>query len=316
MAEENESTALVNDSDVQTLDTNDHNSHYHHCTSGIHTEQGDTETSFRFNHNLSPSGLEVQSLQILSDPPEDCLSLDSADSHVWQVGYRSTELCQTLTPSCDYHDQKCSNRPTQVEENGVVADLQHQYIGNIRRPQDIMQPHGPHNHPQNPQGFLPDDLLDSSPRRKSSNSFERSIHQPPLVSIAPAPYPRVDYHHPTHSESAGDNVLHKDARDKFLISSKLSGMSYKEIKSRGHFREAESTLRGRFRTLTKAPEQRLRKPVWTAQDVSIIISELWSNLRMYHKYSFLLFRKKGKQTSDIKAALGTSPPPSRPRNHT
>ena len=35
---------------------------------------------------------------------------------------------------------------------------------------------------------------------------------------------------------------HRCVQDRFLVMSKLSGMSYKEIKSKGHFREAESTL--------------------------------------------------------------------------
>lgn len=58
-------------------------------------------------------------------------------------------------------------------------------------------------------------------------------------------------------------------RNIFLIRSKNSGLSYKEIKRRGGFREAESTLRGRYRTLTKAKEHRVRKPKWHARDVSL-----------------------------------------------
>jgi hypothetical protein len=44
-------------------------------------------------------------------------------------------------------------------------------------------------------------------------------------------------------------------------------MSYKEIKAKGNFKEAVSTLRGRFRTLTKEPEQRVRRPQWSERDV-------------------------------------------------
>ena len=57
-------------------------------------------------------------------------------------------------------------------------------------------------------------------------------------------------------------------RDEFLVRSKLAGMSYKEIRTKGNFTEAESTLRGRFRTLTKRKEQRVRKPQWHETDVS------------------------------------------------
>ena len=63
------------------------------------------------------------------------------------------------------------------------------------------------------------------------------------------------------------NSLRSD-QDHFLVISKLSGMSYKEIKVKGRFKEAESTLRGRFRTLTKSKESRVRKPHWHDKDVS------------------------------------------------
>lgn len=63
-----------------------------------------------------------------------------------------------------------------------------------------------------------------------------------------------------------------ESRDDFLIKCKLAGMSYKEIKIKGHFSEAESTLRGRFRTLTKRKEHRVRKPGWRETDVSTFAS--------------------------------------------
>jgi hypothetical protein len=53
-----------------------------------------------------------------------------------------------------------------------------------------------------------------------------------------------------------------------LIECKRRGLSYKDIKRLGGFEEAESTLRGRFRTLTKSKEQRVRKPQWKDKDVS------------------------------------------------
>ncbi|KAL9120508.1 MAG: hypothetical protein Q9187_002932 [Circinaria calcarea] len=63
---------------------------------------------------------------------------------------------------------------------------------------------------------------------------------------------------------------HRSDQDHFLVRSKLSGMSYKEIKAQGHFKEAESTLRGRFRTLTKSRERRLRKPHWHDRDIEML----------------------------------------------
>lgn len=88
---------------------------------------------------------------------------------------------------------------------------------------------------------------------------------------------------PTSPVSCTSQLHHKDSRssfrklssrsrrracDDFLVRNKLAGMSYREIRARGHFTEAESTLRGRFRTLTKRKEQRVRKPQWHQKDVS------------------------------------------------
>ncbi|KAJ3477238.1 hypothetical protein NLG97_g8892 [Lecanicillium saksenae] len=60
----------------------------------------------------------------------------------------------------------------------------------------------------------------------------------------------------------------KSAQNAFLINARAKGMSYKEIKLKGGFTEAESTLRGRHRMLTKDKDSRVRKPEWTDTDVS------------------------------------------------
>ena len=58
-------------------------------------------------------------------------------------------------------------------------------------------------------------------------------------------------------------------KDDYLVQQKRAGMTYKEIKEKGQFTEAESTLRGRYRNLTKRKEERVRKPEWTDRDVSL-----------------------------------------------
>ncbi|KAI9166570.1 hypothetical protein HJFPF1_02679 [Paramyrothecium foliicola] len=62
------------------------------------------------------------------------------------------------------------------------------------------------------------------------------------------------------------------AKDKFLVEQRNLGHPYSEIKAMGKFREAESTLRGRFRTLTKDREERVRKPQWTKEDMDLLPS--------------------------------------------
>ena len=56
-------------------------------------------------------------------------------------------------------------------------------------------------------------------------------------------------------------------QDELLLAMKAAGASYKRIKKVGKFAEAESTLRGRYRTLTKDKHLRVRKPDWKTQDV-------------------------------------------------
>ncbi|KFX93688.1 hypothetical protein O988_06671 [Pseudogymnoascus sp. VKM F-3808] len=65
-------------------------------------------------------------------------------------------------------------------------------------------------------------------------------------------------------------AMTRTTKDAFLISSKQAGMSYRAIRTAGNFSEAESTLRGRYRTLTKQKEERVRKPEWTRGDVELL----------------------------------------------
>ena len=62
----------------------------------------------------------------------------------------------------------------------------------------------------------------------------------------------------------------RSERDQLLLDLRSQGYSYKEIKRMGTFTEAESTLRGRVRVLTKPKGERVRSPVWHPKDVSKI----------------------------------------------
>ncbi|KAM5351170.1 hypothetical protein ACJ41O_003893 [Fusarium nematophilum] len=58
----------------------------------------------------------------------------------------------------------------------------------------------------------------------------------------------------------------RKAKDQYLVIGRACGLSYKQIKAKGRLTEAESTLRGRYRTLIKPKEMRVRRPVWSHQD--------------------------------------------------
>ncbi|KAF2721865.1 hypothetical protein K431DRAFT_303166 [Polychaeton citri CBS 116435] len=59
-------------------------------------------------------------------------------------------------------------------------------------------------------------------------------------------------------------------RDMRLLELRRQGLPYKRIKKIGGFLEAESTLRGRVRNLTKDKSERVRKPEWTAHDITLL----------------------------------------------
>lgn len=63
--------------------------------------------------------------------------------------------------------------------------------------------------------------------------------------------------------------LAKSSEDEYLLRAREAGMTYKEIKIHGCFSKKESTLRGRYRNLTKEKDERVRKPQWTNKDASL-----------------------------------------------
>jgi hypothetical protein len=73
----------------------------------------------------------------------------------------------------------------------------------------------------------------------------------------------------TPSKHHGSRTAQRDtSMDAQLLQLRRQGKSYREIKEILGLDEAESTLRGRFRTLSKPREARVRKPEWSRQDVS------------------------------------------------
>lgn len=71
---------------------------------------------------------------------------------------------------------------------------------------------------------------------------------------------KTDQDADTESSSRSD-------RDKYLLDMREKGFTYRDIKRQGRFHEAESTLRGRVRVLTKDKSERVRKPEWSENDV-------------------------------------------------
>ncbi|TVY78156.1 hypothetical protein LSUE1_G005731 [Lachnellula suecica] len=102
----------------------------------------------------------------------------------------------------------------------------------------------------------------TGPKASAQKRLEPNNRQADEESWTGSPSPQTS----TNAQAAH----HRDAKDDFLVRSKLAGMSYKAIREQGKFTEAESTLRGRFRTLTKHKTARVRKPEWTDSDIKLL----------------------------------------------
>lgn len=122
----------------------------------------------------------------------------------------------------------------------------------------------------------------------SGQIYGPAVHYPVPAEALMAPtvsHPQFDPHASTMSDNMSESEEDDDAssassqtsaeepgirhdRDRLLLDLRNQGLSYKEIKHQGGFKEAESTLRGRMRVLTKEKHERVRKPVWQVSDVS------------------------------------------------
>jgi hypothetical protein len=145
-----------------------------------------------------------------------------------------------MLPSNDYASSKATNRPS--KKKSKPAGHSHRIRG----------PSPTYTAPITRRASL-----------RSEMEFAGSAAQKKIVSKP---------QHPSTKSSATTQAMHRrNAKDDFLIKNKLNGMSYKDIRRQGNFAEAESTLRGRFRTLTKHKSARVRDPKWLEIDVSLAV---------------------------------------------
>jgi hypothetical protein len=95
-----------------------------------------------------------------------------------------------------------------------------------------------------------------------------------LPTAATMPFPELGRRRPaklvTIAPAATLPSTSRTERDRYLLDMRDRGFTYREIKDTGEFNEAESTLRGRVRVLTKTREERVRKPEWTDRDVRLL----------------------------------------------
>jgi hypothetical protein len=147
-------------------------------------------------------------------------------------------------------ERSCTNPilpeyPPLPELNDVPLDLTQDFEGFASRPEE---------------NYLPAWYVETEALAPHDSGFETNWRTP--VS-------EVIFASPTEGGQAEPKSCQRDtSKDALLLRCKAQGMSYRQIKELGKFEEAESTLRGRYRALTKPREARLRKPEWGEREVS------------------------------------------------
>ncbi|CCF34349.1 hypothetical protein CH063_06367 [Colletotrichum higginsianum] len=109
----------------------------------------------------------------------------------------------------------------------------------------------------------------SSSRRRGSPSRKQSVSAAAAHKSEPRPT-QSKQSKPCPAQASPMDPTERSAKDEYLLKAKQEGLTYREIRVKGNFTEAESTLRGRYRTLTKNKEARVRKPEWTDKDVHLL----------------------------------------------
>ena len=280
MVTKKDNVEFVTSRNLESHEFSDSHSHLQSLENGLVYQNNNTEDC----HDISPSSLEISAFHNLNIPNIHHSSLASYSTDNWL--YESSQLAPTISG-------EATSTHTEDDDNG--ESLSHSFRQRekvLGSPYDARHHH--HSYLEACQGLaasfdhrsklnlgieshqIPPCPCQNIPISRLQHPYEPTcpvhLYQTTTQNMSLSTFSNSNDDVTTHTNPPGSSKSHRDARDRFLISSKLSGMSYKEIKSRGRFKEAESTLRGRFRTLTKAPEQRLRKPVWSPHDVSSSIS--------------------------------------------
>ncbi|KAJ5817082.1 hypothetical protein N7447_009315 [Penicillium robsamsonii] len=132
-----------------------------------------------------------------------------------------------------------------------------------------------------------------APPRYDTNTKFGSPDQKPAKSLSPSFSVSTNEEGRSSQQSGEDQsgmeagLHHNDERNTFLIDCKRRGLSYKDIKRVGGFKEAESTLRGRYRTLTKSKDQRVRKPKWQDKDIRLLCEAVSIHAETHDAYNSL-----------------------------
>ena len=134
---------------------------------------------------------------------------------------------------------------------------------------DTNYPHGPSMSTFAARNAESYNVHSASNTSASSAQDDNSIQSHQTVPSATLPIhnqPQIRFQ---MSTSAANLQAQRAYNDNLLIEGKKNGLTYKDIRKKWKgVPPKESTMRGRHRSLTKARKDRVRKPVWTSNDVS------------------------------------------------
>ncbi|KAF1959021.1 hypothetical protein CC80DRAFT_502902 [Byssothecium circinans] len=111
-----------------------------------------------------------------------------------------------------------------------------------------------------------------------ANSSHRTLTSTNETRPNNTPQPNNTPPTPTPSPRGTDAQSRRREEDRKLVKWKLEGLTYKDIREKLGSNAAESTLRGRYRALTKRKEERVRKPMWTEKDIRLLQEDVEQQL--------------------------------------
>jgi hypothetical protein len=76
---------------------------------------------------------------------------------------------------------------------------------------------------------------------------------------------------PLDPKQAQATAARRQWEDSFIVEGRRKGWTYKEIIVKGRFKCAESTIRGRYRSIIKPKSERLRRPIWKPIDEQLLL---------------------------------------------
>ena len=224
--------------------------------------------------NIDPSQYDPVSLEECMSTPVEYGSVSSSSSSITNETSPRTPSADGYDALFDYYAQRARNiMPTHTDcYGGPYVDHQHGSFGSVSSnsstsfgvPAEIFHQHQqPHTQPQGLAITYTEPVMQGDPLATADE-----------VMFSDAQSEQSAEDDLSSSASASSSTEAEDARDRrtgheYIVQMRSQGYTYKEIKKLGKFTEAESTLRGRYRVLTKGKEQRVRRPKWQQSDVSV-----------------------------------------------